>query len=387
VHHLARSASASTLVFAAAIVALAASACGDDESATRSGSGGSGGSGSGEAGGDGSGGSPSTSGGGEGGEGGGTSSRASAGGDGDGAGGDTGGSGGGADGGGGSAGGEPVLPEGPPCDVDGREGVCADTSLCTVPGYAPVPGHCEGPAEIQCCAPLPDGGECDPEAHPLPNVGIEEPAGMGGCPAGMIDVADFCVDRYEAFLVTYPDEDPVSPYFNPDGESMIARSAPGAVPQGYIDQPQAEDACLAAGKRLCSDDEWLRACQGPDETVYPYGDDREPGVCNDARAQHPAIEYFGTSDDWIWSELGHPCLNQLDDGLATTGQYDGCETFEGAFDMMGNLHEWTSDPAGTFRGGFYVDTEVNGDGCLYRTGAHDVTHWDYSTGFRCCADR
>jgi formylglycine-generating enzyme required for sulfatase activity len=54
--------------------------------------------------------------------------------------------------------------------------------------------------------------------------------------------------------------------------------------------------------------------------------------------------------------------------------------------MMGNLHEWTADPAGTFRGGFYVDTTINGAGCLYRTTAHVASYWDYSTGFRCCAD-
>ena len=53
---------------------------------------------------------------------------------------------------------------------------------------------------------------------------------------------------------------------------------------------------------------------------------------------------------------------------------------------MGNLHEWTADPSGTFRGGFYVDTTINGPGCLYATTAHDTGHWDYSTGFRCCAD-
>jgi hypothetical protein len=59
---------------------------------------------------------------------------------------------------------------------------------------------------------------------------------------------------------------------------------------------------------------------------------------------------------------------------------------DGIFDLMGNLHEWTADPAGTFRGGFYVDTTLNGEGCLYRTTAHNTLHWDYSTGFRCCAD-
>ena len=53
--------------------------------------------------------------------------------------------------------------------------------------------------------------------------------------------------------------------------------------------------------------------------------------------------------------------------------------------MMGNLHEWTADPAGTFRGGFYADTRVNGDGCGYRTTAHSAGYSDYSTGFRCCA--
>ena len=46
----------------------------------------------------------------------------------------------------------------------------------------------------------------------------------------------------------------------------------------------------------------------------------------------------------------------------------------------------TADPAGTFRGGFYVDTTINGPGCLYATTAHNTLHWDYSTGFRCCAN-
>jgi hypothetical protein len=269
--------------------------------------------------------------------------------------------------------------------ANGREGVCIDAALCTLEGTAPVPGFCDGPAEIQCCAPLPVDG-CDPDAHPLPNAGLAEAPGEGGCPPGMVRVEGFCVDRFEAFLVTWPDGDPVSPYFHPDGVSVAARSAEGAVPQGYIDGLSAEDACLAAGKRLCSDAEWLRACRGPGGSIYPYGDERVPGSCNDARDEHPAVEYFMTTDDWIWSELDHPCLNQLDDGLGATGSFPACLSDEGTFDMMGNLHEWTSAPEGTFRGGFYVDTVLNGEGCLYATTAHDVGHWDYSTGFRCCAD-
>jgi hypothetical protein len=101
---------------------------------------------------------------------------------------------------------------------------------------------------------------------------------------------------------------------------------------------------------------------------------------------HPAVELYGTSASWIYSKLDNACLNQLPNSLAVTGSYPGCVSAEGVWDLVGNLHEWTADPAGTFRGGFYVDTKLNGPGCLYATTAHDSSHWDYSTGFRCCAD-
>jgi hypothetical protein len=207
------------------------------------------------------------------------------------------------------------------------------------------------------------------------------------CPAGMVYVATFCVDRYEAALVedTPGGAQPWSPYHSPGDRAVRAVSVEGAVPQGYISGAQAGVACVAAGKRLCSDAEWLRACQGPDGTTYPYGDVRQPGVCNDARAQHPAVELF-PDDPNPFSHLQDACINQLPDALDPAGANAACLSAEVAFDLMGNLHEWTSDPAGTFRGGFYVDTAINGNGCAYRTTAHDTAYWDYSTGFRCCAD-
>ena len=52
--------------------------------------------------------------------------------------------------------------------------------------------------------------------------------------------------------------------------------------------------------------------------------------------------------------------------------------------MVGNLHEWTAAAHPTFRGGYYLDTHINGDGCDYRTMAHAAKYRDYSTGFRCC---
>lgn len=277
---------------------------------------------------------------------------------------------------------------GAPCTVGGMSGLCLDVSECT--GMS-TPGFCPGPANIQCCTTIPmtDGGmlACDPDAMPQPNTGLSEAPGMGGCPNGMIPVSTFCVDRYEASLVDDATGAPVSPYFNPGSAVVRAVSIASAVPQGYISGAQAGAACTRAGKRLCTDAEWLRACQGSTGRTYPYGNTRMDGVCNDARAVHPAVEYFMSSDDSVFSMLGHPCLNQLDEGLALAGEHPGCTTEEGAFDMMGNLHEWTADPSGTFRGGFYVDTVRNGNGCLYRTTAHNTAYSDYSTGFRCCADR
>jgi formylglycine-generating enzyme required for sulfatase activity len=79
-------------------------------------------------------------------------------------------------------------------------------------------------------------------------------------------------------------------------------------------------------------------------------------------------------------------LNQMAGGLAETGSHESCTNEYGVYDMVGNLHEWVLDPAGTFQGGYYLDVTQNGDGCAYRTDAHEAWYHDYSTGFRCCAD-
>src|SRR5579884_2523687 len=249
------------------------------------------------------------------------------------------------------------------CTANGIPGECKDVAACT--GYDhPTPGVCPGPANIQCCTPR-ITTDCDEAAMPNPNAGLTEEPGDTGCPAGMAHVATFCIDRFEAALDNW------SPYWNPGAQPPRAVSLRGAVPQAYISGTQAAAACAAAGKRLCTDAEWLRACQGPTGTTYPYGNTREPGVCNDHRDEHPAVQLYGTSDAWIFTKLDNPCIDQLPMSLAPAGSYTGCITAEGLHDMMGNLHEWTADPNGTFRGGYYVDTVMNGNGCLYVTTAHD----------------
>ena len=93
-------------------------------------------------------------------------------------------------------------------------------------------------------------------------------------------------------------------------------------------------------------------------------------------------------DPGVWAKLNDPGLAQVDGALARTGEHPECVNGFGVFDMVGNLHEWVAtDPAalhGTFAGGYYLDTTLNGDGCLYKTQAHAHDYHDYSTGFRCC---
>jgi hypothetical protein len=95
-------------------------------------------------------------------------------------------------------------------------------------------------------------------------------------------------------------------------------------------------------------------------------------------------------DDSVWTKLNDPRLGQVDGALARTGTHGDCTNGYGVLDMMGNIHEWVKTPAslphGTFCGGYYLDTSINGDGCKYRTRAHAHDYHDYSTGFRCCAD-
>jgi sulfatase modifying factor 1 len=212
----------------------------------------------------------------------------------------------------------------------------------------------------------------------------------------------FCVDRYEAALVREIAGGSSSPWpsnqaIDDNENEVIAVSSKGQKPQGYISGSQAALACERAGKRLCTPSEWKSACRGPNETRYPYGDTRQAGICNDRfdkPTRHPVTRLFsqtkarGDKPGKMWTPtfMNDPRLHELEDTVARAGSFERCTNGYGVFDMVGNLHEWVADAKGTFMGGFFMDTKLNGEGCDYRTTAHDFGYHDYSTGFRCCAD-
>jgi hypothetical protein len=219
-------------------------------------------------------------------------------------------------------------------------------------------------------------------------------AERAACPSGMALVAGYCIDRYEAYVVELDDaggERAHSPYAPVDGLRVRAKVAEGVVPQGYISQVEARAACENAGKRLCSAPEFSLACRGRDaKAAYPYGGTRrQAGKCNEGKGSAVSV-VFGALANYGNQQLNDPRLNQWPGGLAKTGAFAESVSPFGVFDLVGNLHEWSSEVApnghGFFHGGFYGDAEVNGSGCNYVTKAHATNYHDYSTGFRCCKD-
>lgn len=228
---------------------------------------------------------------------------------------------------------------------------------------------------------------------PAPPTSLGEPAPpstRGPCPAGMASIdGKFCVDRYEASLVEVlpSGEQRAYPfYLGIEGHEVRAVSIPGVKPQGHISEKQAQLACRASGKRLCKPQEWRTACMGPQKSTWGYGDTKEESRCNDHGRSPIGVVFPLAAKTWGWDQLNDEKLNQVEGTLAETGSHSGCTNGYGVYDMVGNLHEWVDDPAGTFQGGYYQDTHLNGDGCGYKTTAHNAVYHDYSTGFRCCAD-
>ncbi|MBM4376458.1 MAG: SUMF1/EgtB/PvdO family nonheme iron enzyme [Deltaproteobacteria bacterium] len=233
------------------------------------------------------------------------------------------------------------------------------------------------------------------------------------CPPEMALVQRTCVDRHEAHLVVPngPGTFAIHPHHQrPPSEALYeARSAPEVFPQAYLSRKEAEVACKAARKRLCTYDEWRRACRGRAGHLYPYGAKGIRGACNSGKPHLLPQLFGGNARVWKYDEhFNSPLLNQKDGYLARTGSHPECASDEDVHDLVGNLHEWVSGTVtrdfverleqhkverrkqpwrvgnAIFVGGFYSTNSEHGPGCTNVTIAHEPRYHDYSTGFRCC---
>ncbi|HHH29018.1 MAG TPA: hypothetical protein ENK57_11840 [Polyangiaceae bacterium] len=234
--------------------------------------------------------------------------------------------------------GTPVLPDGDPgphpsCPADMRlvEGVHHERlgQLCTDPRDDAKVSHCYGyHAEISILQ-----GEPEP--------------------------LRFCMDQYEA-----PNR----------------RGAKPMVLQSY---DSATRWCEKLGKRLCREQEWELACEGPDHRPWVYGWTVDVNLCNSNKAWKKVdFQAFGgpredarKETDRLWQ--GSP-----------SGRYKTCVSAYGIFDLVGNVEEWVAsrpsrDHAGSLMGGFWAKPWT---GCRGTNDAHHTNFAFYETGFRCCRD-
>ena len=186
------------------------------------------------------------------------------------------------------------------------------------------------------------------------------------CPPDMAVVGAYCIDRYEA--PNLPGEDP-----------LVMESATSS-----------EAWCASHGKRLCTEDEWDIACEGPNASVYPYGDTHEASRCNDDKIWKAPNESILAT--WP-SAASQAEVDKLWQG-APSGSYTGCVSGYGVYDMTGNVEEWVvrtkphvnSYPhvlKGCYWAGCYGGAKPK---CSSTNPAHADGFRYYETGFRCCKD-
>ncbi len=269
---------------------------------------------------------------------------------------------------------------------------CELGEVCTigqcVPGCRVVEDRC--PPGSTCME-----GICCPEidAAPPPDAAVNDaPPGPdappAACPDDMVSVDDmYCIDRYEA---SRPN---ATSTWSGDDDTR-ATSRPDVIPWYPVTLEVARTACICAGKRMCTPDEVTTTCQGPDQTVYAYGNDFDPVICN-------SIDTYcrcgaGQTCDGITPCPYPHCYNQPPAGetspsggcgamphVMPTGSFPDCTNEYGAYDLNGNVWEMVDNgtTSGEFRGGAYncIDSE--------RLHKCDFAATNISAkGFRCCAD-
>lgn len=154
-----------------------------------------------------------------------------------------------------------------------------------------------------------------------------------------VEVDSFYIDRFE----------------HPNKQKREDGKAPA--PTAKVTWASASEACESQGKRLCTEEEWEKACKGPDNFVYAYGDAYDDTVCG--------------------SQMG---------GDYRIGSLTDCISGYGVYGMSGGPREWTASEAGSDRrvvkGGMRAK-HIRGSRCAFAVD-ESARYADGSLSFRCC---
>lgn len=175
---------------------------------------------------------------------------------------------------------------------------------------------------------------------------------------------DFCMDRYE-----YP-------------------NLPGEKPWVLTSWRQAQLMCREQGKRLCSEDEYNFACEGPEMLPYVTGYVRDAEKCNIDREYHRPNHDLRllTYQRCLEDEACRAEFERLDQRHAI-GANLSCVSWAGVVDLNGNVNEWVRRPhkeppnRSGLKGGWWGPVRNR---CRPTVGFHKEFDYGYEAGFRCC---
>ncbi len=140
----------------------------------------------------------------------------------------------------------------------------------------------------------------------------------------------------------------------------------GGNPLVNVGYESAVELCASKGKRLCTSSEWERACKGPENLIYSYGDTFNPEKCG------ADVSTDADRDERADTKSG---------GLET------CTSGFGVYDLSGGTREWTSTVGANERfrvlKGGKAGEAIKGSRCAY-VEERSMALTDRQIGFRCC---
>jgi formylglycine-generating enzyme required for sulfatase activity/serine/threonine protein kinase len=233
----------------------------------------------------------------------------------------------------------------------------------SAPSPAPAPSLAPAPSPTPMLSPTPALERANSSAQ------VEASYATGECPSGMIfvpggsfemgssgddplagfgelvataaRVASFCIDTYE-----FPNE-------------------VGTLPLVSVTWEMAKGFCEKRGRRLCTEAEWERACKGPVNARFPFGNGSNDSICNLSRPGHASVR-------------------------RPSGSFPGCKSDFGVLDLAGNVAEWTSTPWSSdvpnkvVKGGA-ADQALTAGRCAARANEPAQSRQS-NLGFRCCRE-
>jgi formylglycine-generating enzyme required for sulfatase activity len=174
----------------------------------------------------------------------------------------------------------------------------------------------------------------------------------------------FCMDRYE-----YPNK-------------------VGELPLILVSWVDATKMCSEQSKRLCTEDEFNFACEGPEMLPHVYGFARDETKCN---IDKPYRKRNKTMKKYQRCLADKGCAAELArlDQRHKIGEMPTCVSWAGLYDLNGNVNEWVNLPKekapnrSGLKGGWWGPVRNR---CRPTVTFHKEEDWGYEEGFRCCAD-